>query len=707
MSENRYRPASPPRRYGDPRASTGMVFSTSFDGTNARYASQPRTAVDSFPVARHGSIYTTQPVRKTFLDDSHPGGSITRTEYTVRPRNNSNVSEQRRPISTYVPRPSNSPPRIRPTVVSTARDDSRPHVIPLREERYLVPASGQPRHHQRHASATRADQDRLGPVRIPRQPEYHRGGGYNSNPSYSSHSGPLKDEDFSYTTPKEQFLQESSRAPQRRESYSRRERPISTIGIVPEYRIPQGRRDMGPPPSSARILERIDRPDPYRSGGARGTDSDTDRERGNDLPVRRHSTRAPVLHQYREDRNGGRSSPKDDRDVRPAPRPRHDRYEDEDRGAKPRHRDDREREPISARDNDRPRDRDRERDRERDRDRDRDREREPDRERERARDLEKSGKFPEERRKPRSRDPSPEHSGIRKGVAAAAGLAAAGGIASLASKASHNGREESDSDDRKERKHRRRHNHRDDPETEELSGRVERDLTINGDRPPHDHRRGDPKSDELGENEERRERRKHHRKHRDKQGRGDESDTTEDSIERTSRHRVHERDREGELREPARPRRDREASREDERAPPEPQQQRTISPGEDEDSRPRRVQLVEPVEKKEEFKPKGILKKPRAVPFPEDPNPQREGVAPLKDAGKEGIPPNARWTKISRALVNPEALEKSHERFEERDDYVIVLRVVTREEIMKFAEKTKEIRGICSSYPLNRTKLTM
>jgi len=106
------------------------------------------------------------------------------------------------------------------------------------------------------------------------------------------------------------------------------------------------------------------------------------------------------------------------------------------------------------------------------------------------------------------------------------------------------------------------------------------------------------------------------------------------------------------------------------------------------------VQLVEPVEKKEEFKPKGILKKPRAVPFPEDPNPQREGVAPLKDAGKEGIPANARWTKISRALVNPEALEKSHERFEERDDYVIVLRVVTREEIMKFAEKTKEIRGI-------------
>lgn len=104
------------------------------------------------------------------------------------------------------------------------------------------------------------------------------------------------------------------------------------------------------------------------------------------------------------------------------------------------------------------------------------------------------------------------------------------------------------------------------------------------------------------------------------------------------------------------------------------------------------MQLVERPEKKEEMKPKGILKPPKEK-FPEDPNPTREGVAPLKDAGKEGIPPGARWTKISRVLVNPEALERSHERFEERDDYVIVLRVVTKEEIMKFAEKTREIRG--------------
>jgi len=123
-------------------------------------------------------------------------------------------------------------------------------------------------------------------------------------------------------------------------------------------------------------------------------------------------------------------------------------------------------------------------------------------------------------------------------------------------------------------------------------------------------------------------------------------------------------------------------------------EQRTISPGEEEDGRPRKVLLVEPAEKKEEFRPKGILKKPREVPFPEDPNPTREGVAPLKDAQKDGIPANARWTKISRALVNPEALEKAQLRYEERDDYVIILRVVSKDDIMKLAEKTKQIRGI-------------
>lgn len=103
------------------------------------------------------------------------------------------------------------------------------------------------------------------------------------------------------------------------------------------------------------------------------------------------------------------------------------------------------------------------------------------------------------------------------------------------------------------------------------------------------------------------------------------------------------------------------------------------------------VQIVVP--RKDQSPPlKGILRKPTAK-FPEDPEPIREGVAPHKDAVKgKDIPIGARWTRIDRKLVNPEALERAKERFEERMDCVIVLRVLTKEEIQKLADKTKQIR---------------
>lgn len=96
---------------------------------------------------------------------------------------------------------------------------------------------------------------------------------------------------------------------------------------------------------------------------------------------------------------------------------------------------------------------------------------------------------------------------------------------------------------------------------------------------------------------------------------------------------------------------------------------------------------------REEVKPvvKGILRQPKEK-FPEDPAPVREGVAPLKDAKKDGIPPDARWTKISRKLVNPEALVLGKERFESREDFVIVLRVLSRDEVQGYAEVTQKIR---------------
>ncbi|KAH8725503.1 hypothetical protein GQ44DRAFT_772166 [Phaeosphaeriaceae sp. PMI808] len=89
---------------------------------------------------------------------------------------------------------------------------------------------------------------------------------------------------------------------------------------------------------------------------------------------------------------------------------------------------------------------------------------------------------------------------------------------------------------------------------------------------------------------------------------------------------------------------------------------------------------------------KGILRRPTEK-FPEEPEPIREGVAPHKDALKgKDIPIGARWTRIDRRLVNPEALEEAKERFEERMDCVIVLRVLTKQEIQKLADRTKKIR---------------
>ena len=112
------------------------------------------------------------------------------------------------------------------------------------------------------------------------------------------------------------------------------------------------------------------------------------------------------------------------------------------------------------------------------------------------------------------------------------------------------------------------------------------------------------------------------------------------------------------------------------------------------ETRPTQVRVVTPSQEKTEPEQprRGILRPPRER-FPEDPAPVREGVAPLKDAGKKGVPANARWTKIDRKLVNPEALDAGNERYEERVDCVIVLRVLTKDEIQAYAAKTQEIRG--------------
>ncbi|CEJ93452.1 Putative Zinc finger protein [[Torrubiella] hemipterigena] len=103
--------------------------------------------------------------------------------------------------------------------------------------------------------------------------------------------------------------------------------------------------------------------------------------------------------------------------------------------------------------------------------------------------------------------------------------------------------------------------------------------------------------------------------------------------------------------------------------------------------------VVSPARDKRDARPlRGILKQPK-VRFPEESNPIREGVAPHKEDKKiKDVPPGARWTKINRKIVNPEALTIGKERFEVRDDFVIVLRVLDKEEIQAYAAATQVLR---------------
>jgi len=94
---------------------------------------------------------------------------------------------------------------------------------------------------------------------------------------------------------------------------------------------------------------------------------------------------------------------------------------------------------------------------------------------------------------------------------------------------------------------------------------------------------------------------------------------------------------------------------------------------------------------------KGILKPPTSrFPKTKDENPTREGVPSRKDdKTKQGTTPSAaKWTKISQRMVSPLALTIANERFEVRDDFVIVLRVLSKEEIQAYAEATARLRGM-------------
>ncbi|KAH6670341.1 hypothetical protein F5X68DRAFT_175790 [Plectosphaerella plurivora] len=62
------------------------------------------------------------------------------------------------------------------------------------------------------------------------------------------------------------------------------------------------------------------------------------------------------------------------------------------------------------------------------------------------------------------------------------------------------------------------------------------------------------------------------------------------------------------------------------------------------------------------------------------------------------IPLDAKWTRIRRALISPEVLERAGVRYEARPTYVAVLGILTREEIAHYAQLSMHARSHRSSH---------
>lgn len=342
-------------------------------------------------------------------------------------------------------------------------------------------------------------------------------------------------------------------------------------------------------------------------------------------------------------------------------------------------------EPRSGRDRDLPYQDDKERDRELDRDRQREQERPRDRDRERERYKERDDDGGRDSTKYRDRDGDRNR---RERDPASIPIEAVDPVPrdrkydddEDRSRRHHKGHSSDESGDERPRHYVDRDAARDrddrkkesrdkadaalDPD-EEYRRRVQQESKRSG-RGSRDH---DNSDSEREERRRRRERERHERGRDDPKSSGTKDIADEDPSR--SRHK------------------ERSSSVLDARIVQEPDSLALIEPTTDRDSN--RVRIVSPP--RDSPPPvKGILRKPTDK-FPEDPNPIREGVAPPKDAKKgKDIPPGARWTKIDRRLVNPEALNEAKERFEERMDCVIVLRVLTKEDIQKLADRTDEIR---------------
>lgn len=665
MTTYRSSAVSPPhRRHGEAKVSVIPVFSTGFD---AGFSQQSRNTIDPLKPSRAGGerLFDAQPISIRNYAASGQTAAQSKTEYSVRPLINSSPGDERR-TSPRIPIPPTAPPHSRPPANDSLYDrqprSPRPerYYLPEKSKRYIHPAVSNPRPFRNQVDDTPADPSHLPPFGRDRQD--HKG--YRSASSRAYPTRYDEEDDYSYTipTPREQFDVEHPPLEhrRRRNTYISNDRPISTSDFDGWKPTPQSKRGSGPPPA-VRQFDRIGKGEPRHLTGKSGNYSDTERDLAK--PKRRHSLRAPVsIHQDRDEMYLPHKG------ERPAPlAPRYQRaYEDD---------------PIyfSDRENYRP-----------------------------------SSHYERRQQSGKVGEDSHDRVGKIHAIAAAGlgGLAAAGLAGALVRKP----RDEDDNSNLEEPhevkdRYKREKDHRfadsgrgQDPTMDKPWDRAAE--IRDGVAPREQHRekerneRSDSDSIDGSQTEGRRHRRKHrhHRRERRPQELG--SDTAADDRKKAEVAEQLDRDRpeKGPAQEDSdlshRHRR-RSHSHKQVASKDETYTEDSADSEQEDDERERtaRLQLVEPPKEKEpEPKPKGILKPARQTPFPEDPNPTREGVAPHKNAGKKGIPPGARWTKIKRAWVNPEALRAAHERYEERDDYVIVLRVLSIEEIENLAHKTRKIR---------------
>ena len=702
------RPASPgSRRLAKPgRSSTGdLIYPPGYDP----YYAPVRTSRDSIsgPRASAERIIVPRTTARPYRDDIIPSRHL-QDDYVVSPRRSTQDSmpvSGRRPLTVVA---ASDPNRYRPVIMSPAEKPASPYKPRTHEvePHYILPASSSSSRRDHHRTYS-ADNSNAAKYLSEGRERLERGGyrssgigggrqGYNLNVPLVRQPKDKDDQDYGYeyTDRKEQMYRDTAPRlrPRRESDGGRRERPLSMTGLE-DYplRSTQVSRTGGPPVST-RGFSKLESTKLDRSGSLR---HEYRIPREPDLPPRdyvptssrddadalsrRRSTRAPVaLHQ---DPDNGYSSYREDRKE---PRSRH-HHSSHRTGSLERGNDDRGLGIREPRDNDSRRDSD-----ERNR-RHKDKELEDGSDRDRHhRNGHRTDRTEVDDRDRRTREGRDKHGENKAGedlALGAAGVAAAGLVAEGVKNRHH--RDHESAGDEREYSGRDR---RDDPEP----GR----LTVIPD-PSESSSRSGENSDE-----ERRERRRRRRKEREsredeelreetRKGRFDELALPNDDQRRESasydrgarastqhvpgsdnpsrRHRRHHHRTSEEASHS-------ESSLDDDGRDPH-------------QHRPSVVRVVSPArDNKPENKPKGILRPPRKK-FPEDPAPVREGVAPLKDAGKKGIPPNARWTKIDRKLVNPEALDQGNERYEERIDYVIVLRVLTKEEIEAYAERTQEIRG--------------